>query len=168
MRGALVRRIVVFLSIVAALNFMWGTAADTGIERLVIDQWIVKPATFLIDQVTPEIGVRAVRSSIAAPGGGLNIRAGCDGLDMLFLVIAAFLVAPLRWRARLYGLLLGVLIVYALNQVRILVLFYANRADKSLFDLLHTTALPLILIAFVAMYFYAWLAHDTRHGAQSA
>ena len=81
---------------------------------------------------------------------------------MLFLLIAAFASAQLPWRARLGGLLAGTLLVFVLNQGRILALFYAYRSDKALFDLLHGTVAPLLLIALSSLFFLFWLA---RYGA---
>jgi hypothetical protein len=41
-------------------------------------------------------------------------------------------------------------------------LFYANRADRGLFDLLHATVTPIAVIILVAGYFYVWLFRHTR------
>lgn len=155
-------RSAIFVSIVLLLNVAWSSASGTPVERLMIDRITVVPATFLINHLTPDVAARAMGWSIKAHGGGLNIRVGCDGLELAFLTIAAFLVAPMAWSRRLTGLIIGLAIVYALNQGRILTLFYVNRLDKSLFDLLHTTVLPLFLIVLVAIYFYAWLVYDQR------
>ena len=61
------------------------------------------------------------------------------------------------WRARLGGVLVGTVLVFVLNQGRILALFYAYRSDKPLFDLLHGTLAPLLLIALSALFFLFWL-----------
>jgi hypothetical protein len=46
------------------------------------------------------------------------------------------------WRQRLAGLLLGIVVVFAVNQARIL-LFYGYRASPAWFDALHTTITPI-------------------------
>ena len=98
--------------------------------------------------------------SINAPGGGLNVLNGCEGTEALFLLLAAFLVAPLPWRSRFGGFLLGVGMVFVVNQLRILALFYAYRADHALFDPLHGTVAPILVILLVAGYFYGWLLYS--------
>ena len=153
----------IFLSVFAVLQWAWSEARDTWIERLVIHQATVKPATALIQIITPEAHARPVGASINAPGGGLNILNGCEGTEVMFLLIAAFAAVRLGWQQRLIGLSLGLALIFALNQARILVLFYAYRNDRSLFDLLHTTILPAVLIAAVALYFYAVLHRSHTH-----
>jgi hypothetical protein len=46
----------------------------------------VWPASIWIGFLTPDIGAQAVGYSIKAPGGGMNIINGCEGLDVLFLL----------------------------------------------------------------------------------
>ena len=153
--------LTIFLGVFGILQWAWGEARDTWIERLVIHQATVKPAAALVQVITPEANARPVAARIKAPGGGLNIINGCEGTEVMFLLIAAFAAVNLGWRHRLTGLALGLVLVFALNQARILTLFYAFRNERSLFDVLHTTILPVVLIAAVALYFYAVL-HRSR------
>lgn len=153
--------LAIFLGVFAVLQWAWGEARDTWVERLVIHEATVKPAAALVQLITPEANAKPVAASIKAPGGGLNILNGCEGTEVMFLLIAAFSAVRLGWRHKLIGLALGLALVFALNQARILALFYAFRNQRSLFDLLHTTVLPAVLIAAVALYFYAVL-HRSR------
>jgi exosortase/archaeosortase family protein len=155
--------LVLFLGVFAILQWAWNEARDTWVERLVIHEATVKPAAALVQAMTPEADARPVAASIKAPGGGLNILNGCEGTEVMFLLIAAFAAVRLGWRQKLIGLGVGLTLVFVLNQARILALFYAFRNERSLFDLLHTTVLPAVLIAAVALYFYAVL-HRSRLG----
>ncbi len=93
-----------------------------------------------------------VAGFIRAPGGGLNVLQGCDGAELLWLLTAAFVVAPLPWLWRLGGWLAGLLLVWLLNVGRIASLFFAWRADPQWFDWLHNYIGPLLLIALLALY----------------
>ena len=149
--------LAIFVSVFALLQWGWSEARDTWIERLIIHQATVKPAAALVQWITPAAQARPVAASIKAPGGGLNILNGCEGTEVMFLLIAAFSAVRLGWRQRLLGLGLGLILIFVLNQARILALFYAYRNDRRLFDLLHTAVLPAVLIAAVALYFYVVL-----------
>lgn len=153
--------LTIFLGVFGILQWGWGEARDTWVERLVIHQATVKPAAAMVQILSPEANAQPVAASIKAPGGGLNILNGCEGTEVMFLLVAAFAAVNLGWRHRLIGLALGLVLVFALNQARILALFYAFRNERSLFDILHTTVLPAVLIAAVALYFYAVL-HRSR------
>lgn len=149
--------VVIFLAVFAGLQWAWGQAHETALERFVIDTATVQPSAWLAGLFTPDIQPYAQGSRLKAQGGGINILNGCEGTDVLFLLIAAFTVAPLFLRQRLIGLLLGTGLIYVLNQGRILALFYAWRADRGLFEMLHGYLAPLILVALVAIYFHFWL-----------
>jgi exosortase/archaeosortase family protein len=84
-------------------------------------------------------------------------------METLFLLTAAFMAYPFAWRPRLLGLGLGALLVFALNQVRIVALWHAFLHDRGLFGLLHGTVLPLALVAVCLVFFLAFIArHDPR------
>lgn len=154
-----------FLGAFALLQGGWSEARGTWIERLVIDRMTVKTAASLINALDPAIGVQAVGSRLKAAGGGLNILNGCEGTEVVFLLASAMLVAPIAWRARLLGLVAGSLLVFVLNQGRVLALFHAFRFDRGLFDTLHGLIAPLLLILAAGAFFVVWL---NRHGPRSA
>jgi exosortase/archaeosortase family protein len=155
---------LIFIGVFALLQWCWGEARDTWIERLVIHEVTIKPAAALIRMISPEIPAIPAGASIKAPGGGLNILNGCEGTEVMFLLAAAFAALRLPWQHKLTGLALGMILVFVLNQGRILALFYANRADRELFDALHTLILPVLLIALVTLYVHAFL-HRCRPDA---
>jgi exosortase family protein XrtM len=160
-----VGRAVLFTLIFAALMLGWNALRGGSVERLVVHDATVRPAAWLANRLTPGLQARAVEASIRAPGGGLNILNGCEGVDALFLLVAAFLVVPLPVRARALGLLSGVALVHVCNQARILLLFYAYRHDPALFAFLHGTVTPIVMVLVIAAYFHVWLH---RHAPRTA
>ena len=148
-----------FMGLFAVMQFGWGSARSTWVERLVIDEMTVKPAAWLITGITPEIPVQAIGSRLKAPGGGINLLNGCDGMEVIFLLVAAMLIAPIPVQWRLSGALIGSGVVYVCNQVRILALFYSYRLDRPLFDLLHGMITPILLILIAAGFYVLWLGH---------
>jgi exosortase family protein XrtM len=150
-------RIFAFLAIFVALQSLYGAAKGTWIERFVIDQATVKTAAWFINTADPSVNVAAVGTRLRAPGGGINILNGCEGTDVLFLMIAAMLIAPLSIKGKCSGIAAGIVFVFALNQARIIALFYSFRADKALFEILHGVVAPLFLIVATAAFFMYWL-----------
>lgn len=145
-----------FLAIFAVLQGAWREARGSWLERLVIDDLTVGSAVSIIESVTPGVQAVADGSRIRAPGGGINILNGCEGIEIVFLLVAALCVFPASWRQRFLGIATGTLFVFALNQVRILALFYAYRADKALFGLLHGTVAPVAMIACSVVFLLLW------------
>lgn len=147
---------IVFLAVVGLLQYGWSEARGTWLERAVINQATVKTAVAVIDAMTPAVAAQAVGHSIKAPGGGINILNGCEGTEVLFLLIAGLIAHPFSWRLRALGTLAGSLYVFLLNQMRLLALFYAYQRDRLLFDQLHTLVAPLLLIVAV-LAFFIWI-----------
>lgn len=155
--GKLIRRALVFVLVFMALQSAWEASRGSWIEKLWIHDLTVRSATAVINLVTPEVQATPQAARIVATGGGLNVLFGCEGIDVVFMLAAALVVFPMPWRMRLAGMALGLLWVFMLNQLRIVALFYAFRADRALFDLMHTTAAPLLMVALTGLYFHVWL-----------
>jgi exosortase/archaeosortase family protein len=159
---AVALRLFFFLALFGLLQGLYGAAKGGWVEKLVIDRATVQTAAWLIHLADPAVQVRAVGSRLVAPGGGINVLNGCEGADVVFLMTAAMLVAPLPLRARTTGVLAGVAVVFALNQARVIALFYASRGEKAAFEWMHGVAGPLVLIAVSAIFYALWLS---RHAA---
>jgi exosortase family protein XrtM len=153
----LIIRILIFLGVFASLHLGWQLLAGSPLQQLVVDEGVVVPAAIIGRALTPDLNVHAVGNRLRETSGGLNIVNGCDGTETLFLLCAGFAVAPLAWRARLSGLLVGAVIVYVLNLVRIMALFYARHSDLELFDTLHGVVTPALMVLSIAAFYYCWL-----------
>ena len=160
--GAVALRGLVFLALFVGLQLGWQALNGTAVRDFIVHDCTVRPATDLVNLLTPGVHAKAVASRITAPGAGLNIVNGCEGIELLFLLCAGLAVVPISWKRRLLGLMIGSVVVYIINQARILTLFYAYRSDASLFDLLHGTVTPIAVVFLVCWYFYAWLANTQR------
>ncbi len=153
---------LIFLLSFSVLHFLWEGTRGSPLENWVIHNGTVVPAAGLIRLLTPTVQAHAQAFSIHAPGGGLNILNGCEGVDALFMLLAALLAAPVSWRARWRGALWGTLLIFSLNELRILTLFYAYRSDPALFYSLHANVTPIILVLLIGGYYYYWLEHEQR------
>jgi exosortase/archaeosortase family protein len=151
-------RVGLFALIFAALQWGWSVQQDSALFRLWVEDLNVRAAVVLIAAVQPDSGAAAAGPRVQAPGGGINVLQGCDGAELLWLMTAAFAVAPLAWRWRLGGWLAGLLLVWLLNVTRITALFFVWRSDPRWFDWLHNYIGPIVLVALLALYFQ-WIMH---------
>jgi exosortase/archaeosortase family protein len=119
--------------------------SDAGLAF--INAVTVLPASWLLQTGWPAEGVRAVGERLAWPGGSLGLSAGCDGFEVMTVFAAGVLVAPLSAARRALLLLLGIGLLWALNQARVLALVYAYRHERGWFDALHSLWAPLLLVA---------------------
>jgi exosortase/archaeosortase family protein len=154
------RMVAIFVAVFFSLQFAWESCRGTAVERLLIDLGTVAPAAWIIDLVWPAYGVQAQAHSIISAVGQINVLNGCEGLELVFLLAAAFAAYPMPWRQRALGLGLGTALAYVANQGRLTALWYAFVHDRSLFALLHGTLAPLALVALCLLYFMMFIARD--------
>ncbi|MDI1361805.1 exosortase/archaeosortase family protein [Methylotenera sp.] len=148
---------LLFILLFVCLQFSWLSVRDYTFGHFIRGEITVKPVVTLINLLSPQIHAVAFGNQIIAHGGGLIIKLGCEGVEALFILIAAIATTSLSRASMLKGIFIGAIYIYALNQARILILFYTNRTDKVLFHLLHTTVAPMVLIALVGLFFQWWL-----------
>jgi exosortase/archaeosortase family protein len=154
-----------FLLVFGALQQAWEAGRDGPIEYRVIHDAVVRPAAAAVNLLTPGVQASAVGFTLHAAGGGINVLNGCEGTELLLLVVAALLVAPMRMRARLQATLLALPVTYLLTEARLLGLFYAQRTDRALFATLHGSVTPMLLVVAMAAYVHLWVEHDRRQAA---
>ncbi|MEY2890790.1 MAG: hypothetical protein RJA98_698 [Pseudomonadota bacterium] len=160
---SLVRRGAVFVGVFAALSALYSTLG-APVERFLIETVTVRPAAALLSVLAPGVGAQALGPRLTAPGGGVNVLAGCEGADLLFLLVAALAAAPLSWRDRAVGLAIGLAVALAANQARILALFFVAREWAPGFAVLHGVVAPLLAVLVVTAWFSAYLQ---RHASAS-
>lgn len=154
--------LAIFLLSCFALQLGWSQARGTRLERWVIDGLTVHTGTALINTLTPQVAAVARGASILAPGGGITVRNGCEGTEILFLLVAALLAYPFSHRMRLAGMIAGTAYVFLINQLRLLALFYSFRTDRVLFEQFHGLIAPLLLIACTLIFFVVLRSWDAR------
>lgn len=147
---------LLFLLIYGVFQWAYQSLRTSSWDDWFIHQLTVRPAAWLVDFASPSEGVQASGHKLVWPGGGIALRAGCDGFEVIGLFISAVLVGDVGWRRGLLVLIGGCLAIWGLNQLRIAALYAAVRYDPSWFDSVHTGWGPLIMIGAVASIYY-WL-----------
>ncbi len=148
--------VVLFLAIFAALDYGYYLTRGTMVEHLLIDTLTVRPAAALINAVVPAISARASGNSLFTQFGSLNILEGCEGCDGMFLLIAAVLPFPARRLWKLVGVIGGVSLMYAMNQLRILALVLTLHWRPNWFASLHGLIAPTCIVVAGCIFFFAW------------
>lgn len=77
------------------------------------------------------------------------------------MLLAAIALQRASWRAKLWGVALGIGWVYLANQLRIVALVWARLEAPGLFGLGHGVMGPLAVIAVTVLYFLWWTRRIT-------
>ena len=87
---------------------------------------------------------------------GVNIKNGCNGVETMIIFLAAVVAFPAPWKARLSGLVLGILAIQAVNLLRVVALFLTGVYFPDWFDSSHTVVWQTIVIAFGVLLWIFW------------
>lgn len=159
---------LLFLSVFFILQMSYDACRGSDFEHFILGDLTVTPTAALIKLLTPAVHVKALGNQLIAPGGGITVLKGCEGTEIMFMLVAAFAAVVMPWRRRLSGLGLGILLVFCLNQIRLVTLFYVYRSEPSLFNLLHGTVAPIVLILCVGLYALYWMGNGRESNLSNA
>jgi len=98
----------------------------------------------------------------AVSGGGIEIVAGCNGVEAVLILGCAILAFPAPWKHKAAGMLLGFLAIQALNLVRIVSLFYLHEWNQVWFDWFHLYLWQALIILDALVFWLIWLRYLPR------
>ena len=115
----------------------------------------------LINRVTPAEHTVVDGQVIRSGAFSLTVARGCDGMDGILLVTAALLAFPMPWKRKWAGVGIGILLLYAMNLVRIVSLYYITKYRPDWFDLAHIYVWQTLTIFIGVIYFVWWTGRKT-------
>jgi len=101
----------------------------------------------------------------AATGGGIEIVAGCNGVEAVIILVSAVLAFPAPWKHKLIGIALGFLAIQTLNLVRIISLFYLHEWNQVWFEWFHLYLWQALIILDALVFWLIWLRYLPRDAA---
>ena len=156
------RFLLLFAAIYVALYLGYSAIPDALLRDHVYYYGIVCPSKLLINWMSPAEHAMGQHNGLTSPGVNLLIVRGCDGSGVMFLLIAAIVA----YRAALTHMLLGiagaVTLIYVLNQIRIVALFFVESHRPSWFMPIHVYLVPTLMVLCGALYFAAWTSRPAR------
>jgi exosortase H (IPTLxxWG-CTERM-specific) len=96
-------------------------------------------------------------STISSSRFALGIAPSCDGSEALGLFVAAVLAFPAPFRRKIPGVLLGAVILAAVNLVRIVSLFLVGVYFPGAFDRMHLEVWQVIFIVSAIALWAGWI-----------
>jgi exosortase H (IPTLxxWG-CTERM-specific) len=101
----------------------------------------------------------------AFDGTGIQIVAGCNGVEAVLILVAAVLAFPSPWKHKLVGVGIGFVAIQALNLVRIISLYYLQRWNHNWFEWFHLYLWQALIILDALVFWLVWLRWLPRSGA---
>jgi len=95
---------------------------------------------------------------LRAPGGfSVEMRDGCNAMNVTILLCSAILAFPASTRAKVFGLLGGSLAIQILNIARFVSLFYLGQFSIRWFEFAHAYLWESLLVLDTMVVFWLWV-----------
>lgn len=153
-RSILIRGAIYIVVVVAGSNLILLEAFD-GTVGAFMRESIAEAASFVISSLG--FKARTLGTHVFLSRSSVEIVNSCTGVDVSIFLATAMLVFPASWKAKLWGVLLGVFVVVALNFLRVLTLCFFIDSDIELFELTHYYIWPGFIILACLATLLVWI-----------
>jgi exosortase family protein XrtM len=154
--------VLMFVATYVVLYLGYSVVPDAVLRDSVYYYGIVCPSKMMINWLAPSEHVIGVQNNLISATAKLSVVRGCDGSGIILLLVAAIIAYRANLKATLLGSLGAIALVYALNQLRIVALYFVNVHEPAWFMPIHVYFIPTLMILVGALYFAIWAAH--QHG----
>lgn len=89
---------------------------------------------------------------------------GCEGTEPIVVYLAGVLSFPALWKYRIKGAIIGLILLYTMNIIRVVVLFYIAKNYSNQFELFHITIFPVLFIFFAILSWAIWARSIKKKG----
>jgi exosortase family protein XrtM len=122
----------------------------------------------IINLITPKEQTYAEGSTIKSGGYIMSVAWGCEGIEGIFMLIAALVAYTLKNKWKFYGILAGTALLFTLNIFRLMFLFYTLKYKPALFDIMHVYVGQTFIIFFAVLFFVVWVSAFSEKRTASA
>ena len=92
----------------------------------------------------------------------IGVKKGCDAIEPMALYVAGIVAFPALLKKKVTGLVVGLLIIFFLNILRIVALFLTGIYMPSLFDVMHVEVWQMIFILVAIAIWFLWLRWSVK------
>ena len=146
-----------FLLLAVGLMAVYYALPQFLIEQVIVRYFAVIPGAHILDWLTPSYSVTTSNTRILSPLANLNVLKGCEGTEVLLILYAAIIAVRRPLHATLIGLIVGSLVVFILNQLRIVALYFVVAWHRDWFEAVHGFAAPMLIVVLCGFGFLLWL-----------
>jgi exosortase H (IPTLxxWG-CTERM-specific) len=94
---------------------------------------------------------------LASPRFAVQIYNGCNGLEAILVFVSGVLAFPAKWRKKLVGIVLGLLVIQVVNTVRVVSLFYLGVFRPQWFSAAHVFVWQTLIILVGVVLWLLWV-----------
>jgi exosortase H (IPTLxxWG-CTERM-specific) len=107
-------------------------------------------------------------SSIYSAFYAISVSKGCDAIEAMALFLSTTLAFPMAWKTKIIGIFWGISLLFIINIVRIVTLFFAGAYYPNVYEILHAQIWPVFIIIFATGLWIFLIRKDERKKSYAA
>ncbi len=139
-----------------------------------VNERVITPFTIFLSRASVFLlgllgtGAKASGTLIVSPQFAADIKAGCTGIEPVIILLSAIFAFPSSWRAKVYGAILGMAVLQAVNLIRIVSLVYLGINHPKYFHDAHTFIWQIVIIALSLFLWMVWARSLKPYGPKAS
>jgi len=160
LRHPITRFCLLFLILIIVFSFLLSLG--------LVKQYVYNPLTTLIASqaawILKVLGLKVYASGIIISGEGFSVKilANCNAIFEIMLFLSAVISFPALLKEKLVGGVLGTILIYLLNLLRVVILFLIGVYSPQFFEGTHIYVAQSIFIVMVAIFWLFWAGRWVR------
>lgn len=149
-----------FVTFIFLLIILFTVEILQPVQQAVIIPWtglLAKISAWLMQLFDSDVRSGGVIIQSISTGFGVEIVAGCNGVEATLILLAAILAFPASAWHKLIGFAIGFLAIQGLNLVRIISLFYIGQWDREAFDWAHLYIWQALIMLDAMIVWLVWI-----------
>ena len=104
----------------------------------------------------------AAMLAVPAKNFAMEVRDGCNGVNVVILLWSAMVAYPVSWNWKLAGMAAGLAAIQILKVLRLISLFYLGQYSPSIFEFAHLYLWETLIILDAIVVFAAWTRYAEK------
>lgn len=150
-----IKFLLIFVLLFAGFQWLYFLIPWEVLRDVVYHFGIVSVSVDIINFFTNE-NLSAIENKLSSSKAILVIIRGCDGSGSLFLLCSAILAFSASIKDKIIGLFIGIVLLYCINQLRIIGLYFVVAYQREYFLPIHTYYAPSLIVIICGLYFAWW------------
>jgi exosortase H (IPTLxxWG-CTERM-specific) len=121
---------------------------------------LVKASAFLVSLFGGQAAAQQNVLRNPVTGFAITVEDTCNASNVVILLCAAVLAFPAHWRQKLKGLVAGTVVLYLVNFLRIISLFYLGQYNFTWFEFAHWYVWEGLMMLVTLVLFWVWVQNS--------
>ena len=148
-----------------ALGILTGVLENKSVQESFVNPHLTNVA-IISSKILNVLGTkcRVLDTTIRSSSFNMRVVEGCESIYPTAMLWAAVLAFPTGWKAKVSGIVGGAVVLFFLNLLRIITMFYFGLLFPSLFEAIHVYAWQALFILVTLLLYLFWAARVSEPG----